>query len=231
MTPEGKPSAMPILVATRNDSLQSIVDATPAERRGDLVFMQARRCAARARGAQPLRARTRRTLAPRRGATPTCVALTRRRAAAERHAAAVAGRARPGRLHAGAYLLRCGQAGRDADGRQDGHEPRGARALLCCCADALAAPACAGGRGAPAAALRAAAAAAVAAPAARLRAGTRALTQWVPCAAQGLTAACGKWAPAVAARLHRQGLACHVLDKQARAAARQVAHAAGSRLC
>ena len=35
---------MPILVATRNDSLQAIVDATPPERRGDLVFMQARPC-------------------------------------------------------------------------------------------------------------------------------------------------------------------------------------------
>ena len=33
---------------------------------------------------------------------------------------------------------------------------------------------------------------------------------------EGLTAACGKWAPAVAARLHRKGLACHVLDKQVR---------------
>lgn len=43
---------------------------------------------------------------------------------------------------------------------------------------------------------------------------------------QGLTAACGKWAPAVAARLHRQGLACHVLDKQARSlAAPQLTHA------
>jgi hypothetical protein len=42
MTPEGKPSAMPILIATRNDALQGIVDATPPERRDDLVFMQAR---------------------------------------------------------------------------------------------------------------------------------------------------------------------------------------------
>ncbi len=32
---------------------------------------------------------------------------------------------------------------------------------------------------------------------------------------QGLTAACGPWAEAVAARLHRQGLACHVLGKEA----------------
>ena len=32
-------------------------------------------------------------------------------------------------------------------------------------------------------------------------------------AAQGLTAACGPHAQAVAARLRRQGLACHVLDK------------------
>ncbi|MEW5304326.1 MAG: hypothetical protein WDW36_006944 [Sanguina aurantia] len=30
----------PILIATRNDDLQAIVDATPAERRQDLVFMQ-----------------------------------------------------------------------------------------------------------------------------------------------------------------------------------------------
>lgn len=30
---------------------------------------------------------------------------------------------------------------------------------------------------------------------------------------EGLTAACGPWADAVAARLHRQGLACHVLPK------------------
>jgi len=32
---------------------------------------------------------------------------------------------------------------------------------------------------------------------------------------EGLTAACGPWAEAVAARLHRQGLACHVLPKPA----------------
>jgi hypothetical protein len=32
---------------------------------------------------------------------------------------------------------------------------------------------------------------------------------------EGLTAACGKWAPAVAARLQRAGLACHVLDEKA----------------
>lgn len=30
----------PILVATRNDALAGIVDATPADRRRDLVFMQ-----------------------------------------------------------------------------------------------------------------------------------------------------------------------------------------------
>lgn len=30
---------------------------------------------------------------------------------------------------------------------------------------------------------------------------------------EGLTSACGPWAEAVAARLHRQGLACHVLPK------------------
>ena len=44
---------------------------------------------------------------------------------------------------------------------------------------------------------------------------------------EGLTAACGKWAPAVAARLHRKGLACHVLDKQARVAHRTL-HSAQS---
>ena len=32
---------------------------------------------------------------------------------------------------------------------------------------------------------------------------------------EGLTAACGPWADAVAARLHRQGLVCHVLPKAA----------------
>jgi hypothetical protein len=42
MTPQGAPSSMPILIATRNDALQGIVDATPPERRADLVFMQAR---------------------------------------------------------------------------------------------------------------------------------------------------------------------------------------------
>jgi hypothetical protein len=31
---------MPILVATRNDSLEGIIASTPAERRKDLVFMQ-----------------------------------------------------------------------------------------------------------------------------------------------------------------------------------------------
>lgn len=32
----------PILVATRNDALDGIVDATPADRRRDLVFLQVR---------------------------------------------------------------------------------------------------------------------------------------------------------------------------------------------
>ena len=41
-----------------------------------------------------------------------------------------------------------------------------------------------------------------------------ALTLLAACA-QGLTAACGPHAEAVAARLKRQGLACHVLDKEA----------------
>jgi hypothetical protein len=34
------PAGTPILVATRNDALQGVVDGTPAERRRDLVFMQ-----------------------------------------------------------------------------------------------------------------------------------------------------------------------------------------------
>ena len=33
-------ASMPILVATRNDSLEGIIASTPAERRKDLVFMQ-----------------------------------------------------------------------------------------------------------------------------------------------------------------------------------------------
>jgi len=35
-----QPASGPIYVATRNDDLQAIVDSTPPERRGDLVFMQ-----------------------------------------------------------------------------------------------------------------------------------------------------------------------------------------------
>jgi len=38
--PSSMPPGTPILVATRNDALAGVVDATPAERRRDLVFMQ-----------------------------------------------------------------------------------------------------------------------------------------------------------------------------------------------
>jgi hypothetical protein len=38
--PASMPAGTPILVATRNDALQGVVDGTPAERRRDLVFMQ-----------------------------------------------------------------------------------------------------------------------------------------------------------------------------------------------
>ena len=38
--PASTPPGTPILVATRNDALASVVEATPVERRRDLVFMQ-----------------------------------------------------------------------------------------------------------------------------------------------------------------------------------------------
>lgn len=38
--PQIQGPAGPIVVCTRNDDLQAVVDATPAERRGDLVFTQ-----------------------------------------------------------------------------------------------------------------------------------------------------------------------------------------------